>query len=766
MNGNRKLLLYGSISAIALIVLIAIFLTRLFSSSENREIVGSSSGELLYSAVPSDAVMLLDIKEAGNFKPLVEDTASVAYRFVDSRHLLNDFQRRVLDIQGAESLPVLFSMHYSSKNEVSVFCVIDATSLLSGEGNRDVLLPFMHERAKKYNKTDIYSYKDSLYVTMYANLVMASTSLYVLESSIRHLDNATSILDNAEFKALYEKNNGKGCLYVNHHQIGKFFSGAITRGFLKYSDFFLHYASWSCLELDADDGKLALHGVMTNGSEQKYNSSVLYSQLPVKSSMDEILPAETVYALGLSFSDIKGYTDAYGEFLEVHKRLSGYRDTLKAVTIEGEKNPISYLCDSLAVEEVVAAYCKFGDRYGWLTFVREKSSFGLGDMVGSVLASDKQIEVRPYIYKRYIKSVLGEGFSHCNEEAYCKIDSWHVIGPEDIVKEYALGNANYTSLEYYLGQTPAKDFFEKEGVVKVIVNPHVAKDSVLKILKPYYAKMLERSLEYKNFGLAAINVGAIGGEIVADASVYAVRMAQLPLAKPREELVQEIYVDSTIVVDNSSFELKDFTNGGKCYLEQLPNNKLRMLNGKKKGVWTIPFDTPLCGEVAQVDFFKNGKLQMLFVSGNKLYMLDRLGRIVRGFPLTLPKSVVYGPKVLDVNKDKNYSFMVLNEDNTISIYKLNRDKAVAAVELDTPEFVKELPAVGQIFGKNYLLLKTVQRLRIYNMNGQEIVVNDKRRAISPDSVIEEVAGSEIKVMGIDGKEFILDMATGKTKKAK
>ncbi len=744
MNGNRKLLLYGSISALVLVAVIAIFLTRLFPSSEQCEITGRGSSELLYSAVPSDAVMLLDIKEVGNFKTPID----------------------VLDIQGAEQLPVLFSLHYSSKNEVSVFCAIDVTSLLSGGGNRDVLLPFIRKKAKKYNKTDIYSYKDSLYAALYNNMVLASSSLYVLESSIRHLDNATSILDNAEFKALYEKRSGKSYLYINHHQIGKFFSGVITRGFLKYSDFFLNYASWSSLELNMADGKLGLSGIMTNGSEEKYNSSVLYSQLPAKSSMDEILPAETVFALSLSLSDIKGYTDAYGEFLEVHKRLSGYKERLKAATVKGKGDPISYLCDSLAVEEVVAAYCKFGDRYEWLTLVKEKSSFGLGDMVESVMASDKQIEVRPYIYKGYVNRVLGEMFSHCKEEAWCKINDWQVIGPEDIVKEYALGNANYTSLEYYLAQTPVKDFFEKEGIVKIVVNPHVAKDSVLRIVKPYYAKMLERSLDYNNFEFTAVNVGTAGGEVVADASVYAVRMEQLPLPKPREELVAEIYVDSTIVVDNSSFELKDFTTGGKCYLEQLPNNKLRMLNGKKKGVWTIPFDTPLCGEVEQVDFFKNGKLQMLFISGNKLYLLDRLGRIVRGFPITLPKDVVYGPKVLDINKDKNYSFMVLNEDNTISIYKLGREKAVASVELDTPEFVKELPVIKQIFGKNYLLLKTVQRLRIYNMNGQEVVVNDRKRAISPDSEIEELAGSEIKVNGIDGKEFILDMATGKTKKVK
>ncbi len=765
MNSNRKILLYGSVAAAGLVVVIAIFLIRLFPPSESGVTEFDSGSNVLYRAVPSDAVLILDLKEVENFKSLVGDTVSFAYELLDRDHLLNDFQRAVSDIQGAETLPILHSLHYSSKNDVSVFCAIDITSLLSKNDNRDFLSPFLQDRAKRYNETDIYRYKDALYLACHENIVMASSSLYILESSIRHLYNNTSILDNAEFKLLQQQSGNKKCLYINHHQIGKLFSGVMTRAYLKYSDFFLRFASWSALEVNLKDGELELCGSMENGNEQKYNSSVLYSQLPAKSCMSEILPHETVYALSLSLADAKGYLDAYSQFLEVHKKLSGYKEGINAVAVEGKK-PVSYLCDSLEIEEIVAAYCKFGDRYEWLTFIKERSSFGFSDVVGSVIEGDKEVEVKPYIYKGYIKSVFGEAFSHCKEEAWCKIDNWQVIGPESIVKEYVSGNANYTSLDYYLKQTPVEKFFDKEGIVKILVNPYMGKDSVLQVLKPYYANQVRRSMDYKNFEFVAVNVTRSDQKIVSDVGIYAVKMKQLPMERPREELVMEVYVDSTIVVDNSRFELKDFTTGGKCYLEQLPNNKLRMLNGKNKGLWTIPFEKPLCGAVAQVDFFKNGKLQMLFVSDGKLYMLDRLGRIVRGFPLSLPEKVVYGPHVMDMDGDRNYSFSVLNEDNSVSVYKLNREKIDEGILLKAPEFIKELPVEREINGKKYLLLKTVQRLRIYSANGKEIVVNDRKRAISPDSGIEELAGGEIKVTGVDGDNFIVDLATGKTKKIK
>jgi hypothetical protein len=252
--------------------------------------------------------------------------------------------------------------------------------------------------------------------------------------------------------------------------------------------------------------------------------------------------------------------------------------------------------------------------------------------------------------------------------------------------------------------------------------------------------------------------------IVADVDFYATSLEKLPQPKPREDVAAVAYIDSTIVLDKGPFELVDFVKGGKCYLEQAPNLKLRLLDGKRKGVWTIPFDTPICGSVVQVDFFKNNKLQMLFASQNKLYLVDRVGRMVRGFPKTLPDKVVYGPEIFDLSGDKNYSFMVLNEDNSVAIYKLTRDKISGGVKIKAPEFVKELPELVAINGKNYLFLKTVSCLRVYDMKGSEIIIKDKKRMISPDSGIVEIGGDEIKVKGVDGKEFILNLSTGKTKK--
>ena len=96
MNSNRKLLVYGASCAVVLVVAIAIFFIKLFSGT------GGGAGEEYYSnvnlckAVPSDAVLLLDIKELEGINTIVGDTSSFSYGFVDKTNALASMQQRMV----------------------------------------------------------------------------------------------------------------------------------------------------------------------------------------------------------------------------------------------------------------------------------------------------------------------------------------------------------------------------------------------------------------------------------------------------------------------------------------------------------------------------------------------------------------------------------------------------------------------------------------------------------------------------------------------
>jgi len=88
------------------------------------------------------------------------------------------------------------------------------------------------------------------------------------------------------------------------------------------------------------------------------------------------------------------------------------------------------------------------------------------------------------------------------------------------------------------------------------------------------------------------------------------------------------------------------------------NNQLYLISRKGEVYWTQKLDGPILGEIKQIDIFKNNKLQMVFNTPNKLWVLDRLGRNVEGFPVDLPAASTAPVGVFNYDQARNYRLVV------------------------------------------------------------------------------------------------------------
>lgn len=765
MNNNKRFLIYGSIAVLILVIAAIVLFIKLSAPKGKINIEPNTERISIFYGVPSDAIIILDFKSLSHFAPMLNDTASFATKLLEDKNPLLLFYQKLASFKELANLPFVYSLHYSAKNSVSFLQAINLSNL--GDANKlfEKINDEQGATKRKYNNTYIYTYPNGLNVSLHNNFILASNSSYVLESSVRHLENGTSIVDNIEFKNILLKNESKENIYINHKQIGKLFSGEIERRFLGFSDFFLQLSSWSVLEIIQNKGELKLKGCFSNNSDEANYSTIYYNMLNGKSLMGDILPANTVFAFTMPTVSSK-YIASFKLFLEVRKQLGKYNYNQQVVKLKNGPSPIDWF-SSFKAEEIVSAYCKFGEKCEWLTLIREKSSVGISSIISKI--SKHKNKVMPFKYKGYVASVFGGMFAQCNEEAYCKIGDWTIIGPTKIIEEFNNGNANYYSFDNYIQQTPASAFLGQESANKIAINLKEGGDSVLQIFKPYMRGLLSSSFKKNNFEYATVNIFPDdSSNVEIDISLYATRLKEVPKPRVRsnDDGSVKFEVDSTINLPMGPFEVKDIDKNTKAYLEQLPSKWLGYSDENKKALWGIPFKTLICGAVGQVDFFKNGKLQMVFISEDKLYLLDKLARFVQGYPVTLPKKVVYGPSVMDLNRDKNYTIMVLNEDNTISWCGIDGKRVKGWKDIKVPEFVKELPKFKIIGGKNYWVLKAPSQLRLYTINGKEIIIADKKRKIDRESGIKFVTGDEIRVKGVDGKDFILNLVTGKTKKAK
>lgn len=201
-------------------------------------------------------------------------------------------------------------------------------------------------------------------------------------------------------------------------------------------------------------------------------------------------------------------------------------------------------------------------------------------------------------------------------------------------------------------------------------------------------------------------------------ATFCLRHAHAPGAKQTEgalwttALSAPLAAPPTLVKDYLSKTLQIFT----CDR----NDRISLISCTGKILWQRQLDGPVLGEVRQVDRYKNGKLQLLFNTAGKVYLIDRLGRDVEGFPLSLKTAANAPLNAFDYDGNKDYRILVPLVNGRI----LNLGPDGKAVQGWEPAVLAS-PVVGpvdhvRVKGKDYLVV--VQR------NGQ-VTVLDRRGAV-------------------------------------
>ncbi len=108
------------------------------------------------------------------------------------------------------------------------------------------------------------------------------------------------------------------------------------------------------------------------------------------------------------------------------------------------------------------------------------------------------------------------------------------------------------------------------------------------------------------------------------------------------------------------------------------NNKAELClydsNGKLH--WSKTIEGGIIGDVTQIDALKNGKLQYAFTTDKALYIIDRNGNNLKGFPIT-PMHPIQSPlHVADYDKDKKYRLLFTAGDDYLFNYSIDGKQTV------------------------------------------------------------------------------------------
>ena len=766
MGSSRR---YPVIAIIVTIVITLIISSSLLSCSSCKGREGETDRETStakgytkgLSALPVDAAALFSFGKFGSARDIINnESETIAAGIVFSRSKLQPFIDLLgkvndkTDRRDRENRTTLLSVHYSAQNELSMLLIFPLSGTEGEQFGTELRSSGAVAHARSFNGVSISRYSGVEYFIS-DTLLIASASSLTIESSIRHLNSRTSLADNEEFIRLYnKKTKGDNRLFINHAQIGKIFSGLVERGSLKHSDFVSRFTSWSDFEIVSSADRVSLSGSLANSKGAGNYSQIFNGVRSSGSEVMSVLPFNTYSLLTISAESMGMLSEKYGDYMKYYRRYnedSWERSTVWFREIRGK--------------DISIAAIPYGGKFEYVTIIRKpKKGF-----ISRIFAGKKEeAVVGEFIQKGYIKTLFGDIFSLNSEESFMEDSKWLIIGGKNIIEEFKRGSFNRFTMEEYISQTDMKKTLtDNRYLLSAVVNCSEYPDSLTSILRREHRAGIESVNKDKNLRILSFRLyDNIDKGVTIESVYYADSVAKMPLPVKRDSdgNVLGWEVDTIIKVPKGPFELVDINTGDAEYLSQLDNNWLRLSDKNRKGLWSAPFQEPIKGFVEQIDFYDNGKLQMLFATENKLHLLDRTGRFVSPFPKNIDYDIVLGPKVYNLRGKNSPVVMLLHTDNTLRLYDKQGNRDPLQIEITTEEVIKSFPELIEIEGGSYWVLRTSVKCMIYSLEGTAITDTSGNNRLKSDTEIFMLGEGKIKVTAISGTEYRLDLATGKMDK--
>jgi hypothetical protein len=213
------------------------------------------------------------------------------------------------------------------------------------------------------------------------------------------------------------------------------------------------------------------------------------------------------------------------------------------------------------------------------------------------------------------------------------------------------------------------------------------------------------------------------------------------------------------LADAKSWSVINHNDQSKETLVQLEDGQFCLLDKNQKALWQRHIEGTVLGEITQVDALKNGKLQYAFTTEKELYIIDRTGKDLKGFPIKPSSSIVSPLHVADYDRDKKYRLLFAT-NNGMSNYSIDgsittgwKSPSIAAAYITTfkianEDFIFTADNTGAVqllkrTGETKVKTSTV----LTQFNGQKCIITPSND-IYDTSVTYTTQSGEVKTVSI------------------
>ena len=702
------------------------------------DVVPDQERYMLLPAVPADAALVACFSD-------LEDASSDLLSGFPFMSALSDS----LDagaFRSFSSARMAASLHYNgSLQALYVFDAGKSSSVPSEDAAG--LMNFAKAKGMYAEYVDCSGLTDGARDISRRSLVLLSESDNLVKSSKRHLGKSISVMDAAGFAEASGVVSGSDVVFISNSHAKVLMSGIFSRKYASHHGFVSSLSEWTVLDIaKADDSGLYLSASPVFDNDPSEFLTVLSKSQPAEAKVAGMLPSYTVSAVSLPMKNTDSYISAYQAYMDSKQALQPVKRRQRDLETRTGIKPEDFV-KRLDVKEMARAVYMSGGSLDTVNLMR----IGREDTLIFVGTDEKSFKnykpaIHAWPYASYAASLFGSFFDIKDESCFTYMDGWIISGSLKAVGDYVEGKTlDYTLVEY-MADAGQKNMLSSAPVAlaayfSLTENIQGHKD-IFKNTFAGFVSSLSADCDYCP-GVLTLTHGK--GGLKAN-----VQMPKLTMMKTK---APEYERDTVVIVPQGPFKVKNSGTGQMNLFYQNQHGALCLQEEGGKGLWGVPFKGKLCGTAQNLDYYANGKLQFIFGSGSAIYVIDRLGRFVNGFPLDLGKDILIGPDVYDFNGTKAYNIMVLHKDNTIEMYNLKGKRPSSWKTITAPETIKGLPERVVVGGNTFWVVRTSVQTLIYPFGGGAALTSFKGdQMIRPDSEVEVLDGSSVRVSCYDGKE--------------
>jgi hypothetical protein len=201
----------------------------------------------------------------------------------------------------------------------------------------------------------------------------------------------------------------------------------------------------------------------------------------------------------------------------------------------------------------------------------------------------------------------------------------------------------------------------------------------------------------------------------------------------------------TVAAVKPFFFTNHITGAREIFIQDMKNNAY-LINAAGRVLWKVPLSERISGNIFMIDYFRNGKYQLLFAGKNFIHLLDRNGNYVERYPVRLRAPASNSLALFDYDNNRNYRLLIAGEDKMIYAYDKSGNIVRGWKPFRTNGTVSSEVTWFRVSGKDYLVFADEASVYFIDRTGNKRLTIKEPVTKATGSALRLISGSSPAVV--------------------